>query len=134
MAIFFDESRSNMIPGPTTFYWEGFDPRVRAPTTQFNNKKLGKLLAELHLAWSNAMNCTQDAIALPGRRGDVKLKVSPNDNGASEARIIRFRQHVSNAKIAFEKLIKHQKRKFPEFDHSVTDKSTFERYKKWMTE
>ena len=134
MAIFFDEARSNLIPGPTTHYWEGFDPRVRAPTTQFHNKKLGKLLAAFHLAWSDSMNCTQDAIVLPGPRGDVKLKVSPNDNGASEARTLRFRKNASDTKRAFEKLIGYLKRKFPEFDYSSTDEYAFERYKKWMTD
>ena len=130
MAIFLEEARSNIIPGPTIFYWEGFKSRYLAPTTQFNGWTLRKRLRKFFDAWFAAMNNTDDAIVLPDSK-TVKLKALPADRENALDRIEQFQNSVTLTEITFRKLIKHLKYRYPDFDFHATDRIAYNKYVEW---
>ena len=127
MAIFLEEARSNIIPAPTTFYWEGFKSRYQAPITQFNARKLRNLVRNFFDGWFAAMNSTVDAMLLPDFK-TVKLKVNPADRENALDRIELFQQSVTATDTAFRKLIAHLKYKYPDFDIEETDAIAYKAY------
>ena len=132
MAIFLEEARSNIIPGPTVFYWEGFRSRYTAPITQFNSWKLRRLLRGFFESWFAAMNNTEDTIVLPDSK-TVKLKALPADRENALARIEQFQNSVVSTDTAFRKFIRHLKYRYPDFDLEATDRAAYQKYHDWET-